>query len=303
MAAIGRNVFIQLFKVPDLQDLAEAAGLVLVPREITLSDAVELLDEAFSDYVNAAAMLAEDSPAAHSRDWCAGLSTACADLLLSLGYDTETGEMCDGAWRAESLLKHGWSTGPRTPEGNELRERLRQLLTSAVPDTYISTERRQGQPHLEECWLQLIGRLGFGLAAVAAVAASAERALSARAAPGGSRKDFARRYLVQLLVEAFLQLFGRLPEAAPGSSGFRWLYAVMELAGRRASEQRNRPAAVPTEQAPTHTAALEAIEAVARHVAPPPYTLGSRGEAKLDHWIREALHARRARRRAAPPEP
>ena len=80
----GLNVTLDLFKLADLQELANASGLPLVPNSRSLW-AVSAINEAFSNYANTTAMQIDDSPAGERRDWCAGIAKASDELRRGLG--------------------------------------------------------------------------------------------------------------------------------------------------------------------------------------------------------------------------
>ncbi|TLU71223.1 hypothetical protein [Lichenicoccus roseus] len=291
----------ELFCSADPPELAKNAGRKLSPGFAGFVEVSSALNDAFSDYANASAMQADDSPAGERRRWCTALARGSNDLGMALGYAELSGELHAAAFSAMDSLEKGW---PRYPEDQEAVEYLRRLLMVAVPDKFAASGGLGSEPDLKACWMALLGRLGPALAAVAAVAGSSARAWSSAIARGGSNRDQARRHLIKMLVDIFTQLFGQPPEAAPGSGGFRWFSATIEMAGNRAAVQRDGMVLDRTDENQVLAAALEAIQALASHIVAPSYQLQSRGTGKLDHWLREAINAGNAHRaRAAAPSP
>ena len=291
------NTFIRLFGPRDLLELAAATGLELVTDHAAfLEAAASAIDDAFGDYANAAAMQANASPAGERRNWCAGLARAAAELRAGLGRAEDSIGMEPAGFDAMDSLRKGWPAEPGTDADRALRERLRWLLMAAVPETHRSTKDAGGEPNLHACWMELLGRLGPALAALEAVAGAAARGWDAETERGGSGRDRARRHLVKSLVPVFARLFGRLPETTPGSAGFRWFHALLERAGQLAADRRALPPPDPEPgEARLFYAALEAVEALARHIAPPAHITETKGTAKLNHWLRETLNALEAR--------
>lgn len=319
----GPNVILNLFSVTDLPELANAAGLSFAAGCDVLV-AVGAINEAFSNYANATAMQVGDSPAGERRDWSAGLARAAADLHRSLGHTKHSLFMEQPAFDAAESLSKGWPTDPQTPEDHTLREDLTSALSFALPDKYAlqggckcpivdvphpqgaagsahsrppqavpagCPQTSRGSPDFDGGIWDLIGRLGPMLHALSLTAEATAKAWGAETIRGKGGKERGRRYLMEMLVPAFTHLFEQPPTASPGSNGFRWFSALITQAGRLAGDQRHLPYQGEPEELQVHEAALQAVEAVARHIAPPPYETATKGAAKLDHWIREALAA------------
>jgi hypothetical protein len=302
-SSAGRNVSIDLFVPEDLPELARNVGLALAGGAVALPAIAARINEAFSDYASATAIQTGDSSAGQRRDRSAGVAAGCADLMLSLGHNLQDVGFGRAAFDAKESLNKGWPGDPTTPADGELQERLKRLFMVAVPDTYASTERLAGAPDLDAWWWNLLGRLRAALAVVSEIAEVAQRGWGAETARGGSGRDRGRRHLIGMLVGTFDQVFGSLPEAAPGSAGFKWFSAAIALAGRRAGDQLGLPEPAATAESQARIAALKAIEALARHIGPPPYKMATEGTAKVDHWLREALDPRGASRAGTTRQP
>lgn len=295
----GPSVILQLFKSIDLGDLAHAADLSLVANG-DLQQVTDAINEAFSNYANATAMQIDDSPAGERRNWCAGLSRVAAELHGGLGHSEHSLFMEALSFDAYETLRKGWPADPQTPEARALRDALDGALSFALPDRYALSETQKGGADFDGNLPGLLGRLGPALRALVLVARAAEDAWAAELARGKGSKEHGRRYLMAILIPAFTRLFGHLPTAAPGSPGHRWFAAVMAQAGRIAGEQRRLSGAgndLAEEQ--VRIAALQAVEAIAEHIAPLPYETKTKGTARLDHWIRQALAASGVQRAAA----
>lgn len=300
----GRNVFLELFKPADLQELANATGLSLAPNGSSLG-AASVINEAFSNYVNAAAMQIDDSPAGERRDWCAGIARAAAELRRGLGHSGHDLFMQPSAFDAGKSLEKGWRADPQMPEAHALREALRLAFSFAMPDKYKHAEAEGPKVVVnpDDSMWELLGRLGAALHALALVAKAAEDAWGAETVRGRGSKDRGRRYLMKLLVPTFARLFEQAPTSTPGSDGFRWLSALLTRAGQVAGDQRRLldPGEPEGEQA--RAAALQAVEAIARHVGPLHYETATKGTARLDHWIRAAIAASGIKQTKAAAEP
>jgi len=292
----GPNVFLDLFKPADIQELADATGLRPASNDGS-AWAASVINEAFSNYANAAAMQVNDSPAGERRDWCAGIARAAAELRWALGHSGQEFAMEPAAFKGAESLEKGWSADPRTPAAQSLQEALALALPFAMPDKH----RHPGAGHtevatsLDGMW-NLLGRLNAALYALALVAEAGENAWRAETVRGRGSKDRGRRYLMQLLLPAFALLFKQEPTAAPGSNGFRWFSAVIARAGQVAGDQRRlldqeEQEQETAEERQARAAALRAVEAIAGHLVPPSYATATKGTARMDHWIREAIAA------------
>ena len=286
----GPSVILELFKSADLQELSNATGLSFA-SDVNVLWVVANINEAFSNYANATAMQVDDSPAGERRDWCAGLARSAADLHRSLGHSEHSLFMEPPAFDAAESLSKGWPANSRTPEDQALREDLMSALSFALPDKYTAATGQKSEADFDGGMWDLLGRLGPALRALSLVAKSAQGAWGAETVRGRNGRERGRRYLMEALVPTFTRLFDRPPEASPGSVGFRWFAALIAQAGRIAGDQRGHPDQGPPEELQARVAALRAVEAIARHIAPPPYETETKGTAKLDHWIRGALAA------------
>lgn len=289
----GPNVVLDLFKPADLQELANAMGLRPAPNGGG-SRAASVVNEAFSNYANAAAMQVDDSPAGERRAWCAGIARAAAELRWALGHSGQEFGMTPTAFDGAGSLEKGWPADPQTPDAHTLQEVLALALPFAMPDKHGRPEAGNTEvvTSHDGMW-NLFGRLNAGLHILALVAKAGEDAWGAETVRGRGSKDRGRRYLMQLLLRAFATLFEQEPTAAPGSDGFRWFSAVIARAGQAACEQRRlldqeEPEQETAGERQARAAALRAIEAIAAHLAPPTYEMATNGTARMDHWIREA---------------
>ena len=287
----GLNVTLDLFNLADLQELANATGLSLVSNSRSLW-AVSAINEAFSNYANTTAMQIDDSPAGERRDWCAGIAKASDELRRGLGHLEDCLFMQPSAFDAGESLVKGWPADPQTPEAHAMREALQSALSFAMPDKHKHDEAKDLVANPDNCMWGLLGRLGPALHALALIAKAAEDAWGAETVRGRGSKDRGRRYFMELLVPTFVCLFEQKPTATPGSNGFRWFSALITRAGQIAGEQRALfDPGEPEEEQQARTAALQAVEAVAQHIAPLPYETATKGTARLDHWIRDAIAA------------
>lgn len=278
------HVFPSLVEASDVAATASAVGLKVEVGAPALEDAAARINAAFSDYANATALHANDSPAGQRRRWSAELAAGVAGLMEAMGYEPTTGELGRAAWDGIETLTKGFPEPATALSDRETREKLSRLLLVAVPDKYAEARGRGAEPDLEACWMSLVGRLGAGLAALAMVAASAEQRWDASSARGGSDAHAARRYLIMPLVEVFVTLFGRMPAARAGSAGFRWFDAVIVLVGRRAAARLRSTASTPAAGEGAELPALRAFVTLAGYTGV--------GASRLDHWLREALRAR-----------
>lgn len=283
----GLNVNLELFKPTDIQELADATRLSLASNGSDLL-AASVINEAFSHFANAAAMQVDDSPAGERRDWCTGIAKAAAELRRGLGHSGHCLFMEPSAFDAGESLKKGLPADPQMPEA----QALQLAFSFAMPDKHKQANAEDpivvADP--EGGMWDLLGRLNAGLHALALLAETARSEWGAKTVRGRGSKDHGPRYLMKLLVPTYVCLFEQEPTSTPGSSCFRWLSVLMTRAGQIAGDQRRLlDERVPEEERQARAAALRAVEALAQHIAPLPYETVTKGTARLDHWIREAI--------------
>ena len=283
----GPHIHLDLFTPADLPAVAAVARLDHLPERMDQSNAAAEMNSGFSDYANAAAMRAADSPAGQRRDWCAGVALAARNLLMMLGHGEGFTEFGRSAFDALHSLDKGWYSISASPMEQASRDRVARLFPIAMPGHNAFSSGDDRAPAFNNRFPELIGRLGPMLDVLSVVAEAGKRGWGGETARGLGDKDRARRHLMGILLGVFRGYFDRSPEASSGSAGYLWFSAAIELAGQRASEQLAGRGA--EQGIDRQIQALRATQQIASHIATPKYETATKGKAKLEHWIRDAL--------------